>query len=114
MHLGAAIRWSVQAKDHSTLRLVLQCLPATAERLRGDPRLSADDGPSIHLETINLDVEMMAGEPGPGPVPILFARDPSETRESLGSNPGNVVTGIEKFLKKFLIRIAGGVKGKRK
>ncbi len=92
-HLGAAIRWSVQAKDCSALRLVLQCLPTTAERLRADPRLSADDGPSIHLETIALDVEMMAGEPGPGPVPILFARDPCETRDSLGSNPGNVFTG---------------------
>jgi hypothetical protein len=32
-HLGAAIRWSVQAKDGSALRLVLQCLPTTAERL---------------------------------------------------------------------------------
>jgi hypothetical protein len=114
VHLGAAIRWSVQAKDHSTLRLVLQCLPATAERLRGDPRLSADDGPSIHLETIDLDVEMMTGEPGPGPVPILFARDPGETRESLGLNPGNVITGIEKFKNLFNPDCKGSKGGKRK
>ncbi len=92
-HLGAVIRWTVQAKDSSTLKLVLQCLPTSAEKLRADPRLSADDGPGIHLETIDLEVEMLSGEPGPGPVPILFARDPSETRDSLGSNPGNVITG---------------------
>jgi hypothetical protein len=93
-HLLAAIRWTVQAKDNSTLRLVLQCLPSSAERLQADPQLSADDGPGIHLESIDLEVEMLAGEPGPGPVPILFARDPSETRDSLGSNPGNIVRGI--------------------
>jgi hypothetical protein len=95
-HLAAAIRWTVQAKDNSTLQLVLQCLPTSAKRLRADPRLSADDGPGIHLETIDLEAEMLAGEPGPGPVPILFARDPSETRDSLDSNPGNIVRGIDK------------------
>ncbi len=93
VHLGAAIRWTVQARDSSSLRLVLQCLPSTAERLRADPRLSADDCQGIHLEVVNLDVEMLTGEPGPGPVPTLFARDPSETRDSLTSCPGNVTTG---------------------
>jgi hypothetical protein len=92
-HLGAAIRWTVQAKDSSTLKLVLQCLPTSAERLRADPRLSSDDGPGIHLETVDLEVEMLSGELGLGPVPILFACDPSETRDSLSSNPGNVITG---------------------
>ncbi len=92
-HLGAAIRWTIQAKDNTALRLVLQCLPSSAERLRADPRLSADDGPGIHINTVDLDVEMLTREPGPGPVPVLFARDPSETRDSLSSNPGNIVTG---------------------
>ncbi len=91
--LGAAIRWTIQAKNTSTLRLVLQCLPATAERLRADPRLTADDGPSIHIETLDLDTEMLDSEPGPGPVPILFAREPRETRIALGENPENILIG---------------------
>jgi hypothetical protein len=92
-NLGAAIRWSAQAKNAAGLRLVLQCLPATADRLRADPRLSADDGAAIQIESIDLDTEMMAGEPGPGPVPVLFAREPHETRESLAESPNNILTG---------------------
>jgi hypothetical protein len=92
-HLGAAIRWNVQAKNVAALRLVLQCLPATAERLRADPRLTADDGPGIQIETIDLETEMLEGEPGPGPVPTLFAREPRETRTALGDCPRNVFTG---------------------
>ncbi len=37
--LGAAIRWAIQAKDDKNLRLILQALPATADRLRVEPRL---------------------------------------------------------------------------
>jgi hypothetical protein len=92
-HLGAAIRWNVQAKNAGALRLVLQCLPATAERLRADPRLTADDGPGIQIETVDLETEMLEGEPGPGPVPILFTREPRETRAALGDCPRNVFTG---------------------
>jgi hypothetical protein len=91
--LGAAIRWTVQAKNTSSLRLVLQCLPATAERLRADPRLTADDGPSIHIETLELNTEMLDDEPGPGPVSILFAREPREARITLGEHPGNILIG---------------------
>ncbi len=88
-HLGAAIRWNVQAKNSATLRLVLQCLPASAERLRANPRLTADDGPGIQIETVDLETEMLSGEP----VPILFAREPRETRAALGDCPGNILTG---------------------
>jgi hypothetical protein len=91
--LGAAIRWSVQAKNTTNMHLVLQCLPSTADRLRADPRLTADDGPSIQIETMELDTEILIGDPGPGPVPILFARDPRETRITLGEHPGNILTG---------------------
>ncbi len=91
--LGAAIRWTAQAKNSSSLRLVLHCLPASADRLRADPRLSADDGPGIQIESIDLDTEMMTNEPGPGPMPILFAREPQEARISLGESPGNILTG---------------------
>jgi hypothetical protein len=92
-NLGAAIRWTAQAKNAAGLRLVLQCLPATAERLRVDPRLSADDSPGIHIESIDLETEMLSREPGPGPVPILFTREPQEARDSLGESPGNILTG---------------------
>jgi hypothetical protein len=91
--LGAAIRWTIQAKNQTSLRLILQCLPASAERLRADPRLTADDGPGIQIETVELETEMVNSEPGPGPVPILFAREPQETRLTLGDCPGNVLIG---------------------
>ncbi len=97
--LGAAIRWSIQAKNTTNMRLVLQCLPSTADRLRADPRLTADDGPSIQIKTMELDTEMLIGDPGPGPVPILFARDPRETRITLGEHPGNILTGKRRLWK---------------
>jgi hypothetical protein len=92
-HLGAAVRWSVQAKNPDSLRLVFQCLPSTAERLRADPRLTADDIPCIQIETVDLETEMLGGRPGPGPVPILFAREPRETRLILGDCPDNILVG---------------------
>ncbi len=98
-NLGAANRWTVQAKTMAGLHLVLQCLPATAGRLRADPRLSADDGLGIQIETIDLDTEMLDGEPGPCPVPILLAREPPDTRDCLGDSPENVLTGTGKVFK---------------
>ncbi len=99
--LGAAVRWSVQAKNSATLRLILQCLPATAERLRSDPRLTADDIRCIQIETVDLETEILEGKPGPGPVPILFAREPKETRLALGDCPGNLHTGNLQLKKNF-------------
>ncbi len=92
-HLGAAVRWSVQAKNQDSLRLVFQCLPITAERLRADPRLTTDDIACIQIETVDLEAEMLSGQPGPGPVPILFAREPRETRLALGDCPSNILKG---------------------
>ncbi len=91
--LGAAIRWAVQATAGGGLRLVLQCLPATADRLRAEPRLSADEAPAIILEAMDLETEMLEGDEGPGPVPILFSRDPAETRRILGEWPDRINTG---------------------
>jgi hypothetical protein len=91
--LGAAVRWSVQAKNTTTLRLILQCLPATAERLRADPRLTADDVLCVQIETVDLETEMLDSKPGWRPVPILFARELRETRLVLGDCPGNLHTG---------------------
>jgi hypothetical protein len=95
-HLGAAVRWSIQAKNRDSLRLVFQCLPSTADRLRADPRLTADDFPCIQIETVDLETEMLDSRPGPGPVPILFAREPRETRLTLGECPDNILVGNAK------------------
>ncbi len=91
--LGAAIRWNIQAKNVSELRLVLQCLPASADRLRAEPRLSADDCQAIQIEAIDLDTEWLTGEEGPGPVPVLFSRNPEETREILADHPDRIKPG---------------------
>ncbi len=96
--LGAAIRWAVQAKNDSSLRLVLQCLPATADRLRSEPRLTADDGPAMHLEILELEAEMLEKEDGRGPVPIFFARNPPEVWEVLAEHPERVETGTRALL----------------
>jgi hypothetical protein len=91
--LGAAIRWNTQSKGEGDLRLLLQCLPATADRIRAEPRLSADDGPAIHLETIELETEFLGASDGPGLVPVVFARDPREIRELLTEYPDRIETG---------------------
>ncbi len=91
--LGAAIRWNIQAKSTSELRLVLQCLPASADRLRAEPRLSADDCQAIQIEVVDLDTEWLNGDEGPGPVPVLFSRNPEETREFLASHPDRIKPG---------------------
>ncbi len=96
--LGAAIRWAVQAKNDSSLRLVLQCLPATANRLRSEPRLTADDGPAMHLEVLELEAEMLEKGDGRGPVPIFFARNPPEVREVLAEHPERIETGTREPL----------------
>jgi hypothetical protein len=91
--LGAALRWAVQAKDNRNLRLILQALPATADRLRAEPRLSADDSRTMHIEVLDVETEWMDGDDGPGPVPVLFARDPPDIREILAKNPDRIKAG---------------------
>jgi hypothetical protein len=44
---------------------------------------------------------MLSGEPGPGPVPILFAREPRETRAALGDCPGNILTGLREVYRRI-------------
>jgi hypothetical protein len=91
--LGAAIRWAVQAKDDKNLRLILQALPATADRLRAEPRLSVDKGQAMQLEVLNVETEMLAEDDGSGLVRILFARDPPDIWEILAKFPDRIKTG---------------------
>jgi hypothetical protein len=91
--LGAALRWAIHAKDDQNLRLILQALPATADRLRAEPRLSADDGQAMHLEALDVEAEMLEDDDGPGLVPILFARDPPDIREILAKFPDRIRAG---------------------
>jgi hypothetical protein len=64
-----------------------------SDRLRAEPRLSADEAPTIILEAMDLEAKMLEGEEGPGPVPILFSRDPAETRRILGEHPDRINPG---------------------
>jgi hypothetical protein len=91
--LGAALRWAIQAKDKRNLRLLLQALPTTADRLRAEPRLSADEGQAMHLEALEVEADMLEEDDGPGLVPILFARDPPEVRDILAKFPNRIKTG---------------------
>jgi hypothetical protein len=92
--LGASIRWCLQAKNDHEVRLILQSLPAPAAQLRSEPILTGDDIAAIHLEAVDLEAEMLAGDPCHGMVPIVFARDPETVRQELGDHPERIHTGM--------------------
>jgi hypothetical protein len=48
--LGAALRWSIQARYIDHLTITLQCLPQPASKIRKDSKLSADECPTIILD----------------------------------------------------------------
>jgi hypothetical protein len=90
---GASVRWAVQATPRGELRLVLQGLPSPSRTLRLDPRLSADDSRTIHLESFETETDEKPDAPGRGPVPVLFARDPTAVEDSLARHPDRLYTG---------------------
>jgi hypothetical protein len=47
---------------------------------------------------------MLDSEPGPGPVPILFAREPQETRIALGEHPENILIGNSNTRKEIPVK----------
>ncbi len=94
--LGASIRWCLQAKNDHEVRLILQSLPEPAAQLRSEPILTGDDIAAIHLEAVDLEAEMLAGDPCHGLVPIVFARDPETVRQELGDHPERIHTGTHR------------------
>ncbi len=91
--LGASIRWCLQARNDHEVRLILQSLPAPASQLRSEPILTGDDIAAIHLEAVDLEAEMLAGDPCTGLVPTVFARDPETVRQELGAHPERIHAG---------------------
>jgi hypothetical protein len=61
--------------------------------LRSDPRLSADDSRTIHLESFEAETEEKPDAPGRGPVPVLFARDPTAVEDKLTKHPDRLYAG---------------------
>jgi hypothetical protein len=98
--LGAAIRWSLQARKPTGLRIVLQGLPALATSIKRSAELSAEDGPTVCLDSARVLFQQEEAHLAGGPTPILFARDPAAATESLSAYPDNIREGnkINKLL----------------
>ncbi len=92
---GAALRWSIQAKDQHAVKIVLQALPRPASHLRKDARLCAEDTPTIVLETTAMKTTFTEDGPCTGPKPLLFARDPILAKRCLTESPELLHTGTE-------------------
>ena len=95
---GAALRWSIQAKDQNNVKIVLQALPRPASHLRKDARLCAEDTPTIVLETIAMKTTFTEDGPCRGPKPLLFARDPVLVKRFLSEAPELLHPGNRKCL----------------
>jgi hypothetical protein len=87
-NLGAAVRWAILGKKGGGLRLALEGLPATAQALNRKPELSSDVTAAIILDAARLTYNAEPDSLGGGPIPILFARDPTSTHEALRASPG--------------------------
>ena len=88
--IGAALRWSVQARGdrrNVDLWLVLQGLPRPAGYLRKDARFNTDHCGAIEVMATKLAVSFQEDEPCQGPIPVLFSRDVEKTKKELAANP---------------------------
>ncbi len=94
VRLGASVRWAVQANPRGDLKLVLQGLPAEAQSLQAEPRLTADDCDTVHLDAFETNVDWNEDGPCRGPVPVLFARDPAAVKTALSAHPERVHAGL--------------------
>jgi len=92
--LGASLRWSLQTNGPEELKIVLQCLPRPASKLRRDSRLAADECPAIHLASWKVKTTFENSGPCLGPRPIIFARAPEEVDAVLQDHPTNLQTGM--------------------
>jgi len=91
---GVGIRWAVLAASDG-MKLELQALPGAARQLNRDPRLSNDGCPAVSLGSYALEIEMEERAPLVGPVPVLFAKHPDRSRESIRQNPSKLLKGKE-------------------
>ncbi len=91
--LGAAVRWALQARKPTGLRLILQGLPASATSIKRNAELTAEDGPTVSLDTVRVLFQQEEAHLAGGPSPVLFARDPEAAMESLSAYPDNIREG---------------------
>jgi hypothetical protein len=94
VRLGAAVRWAIQATPRGELKLVLQGMPTEAQTLRVEPRLTADDCDTVHLDSFETNIDWEEEGPCRGPIPVLFARDPAAVRAALSAHPERVHAGL--------------------
>jgi hypothetical protein len=92
---GAALRWSIQAREGGEMCRVLQGLPRPAGFLKKDGRFTTAYCAGIDLMIIKLEITTKEDDPYRGPIPILFSRDEDKTRKELAEKPGNLTTGNE-------------------
>ena len=90
---GASLRWCIQPDGRDKLKLVLQCLPSPASRLKKDSKLSADDISCINLQCFKLKTTFCQDPATRGPKPVLFARDPEAVKTLLTKEPENLHEG---------------------
>jgi hypothetical protein len=91
--LGAALRWAVQAHPAYGFKLALQAMPATADALRKDARLSSDAASCIELASWTAATAMAVEGQWNGPVPTLFATNMQAASSNLRSHPERFSTG---------------------
>jgi hypothetical protein len=92
---GAALRWSVQARVLENLTITLQCLPQAAATVRRDSKLSANECPTITLDTFTAKAIFV--EPRGeviGPLPFLFARDNKALAERITQDMSPIQKGM--------------------
>ena len=84
---GAALRWNIQARSSTELRVILQCLPRPAGILKSDARFTSDYCGAIEVSSIKLSTPFEPDRPCQGPIPVLFSRDVDKTKEELVESP---------------------------
>ena len=93
--VAAATRWAVMASPAYGFRLVLQGLPKTANALRKDGRLSADNTRAVELAGWTAPAAMLTGYEFRGPRPILFAGNPDVARARILDHPERLRAGTD-------------------
>ena len=92
---AAATRWAIQASPAYGFRLTLEGLPRTANALRKDGRLGADNARTVELAGWTAPAEMLDRGNIKGPRPILFASNPGAARNHILERPERLKAGTK-------------------
>jgi len=100
---GAALRWSVQAREDDHLAITLQALPHPSSKLKRDSKLCADECPTIALDSFLAHTPFTSEGSCRGPQPILFSRDPEALTTALTEDQTTIHPGIQRITHKLCI-----------